>query len=596
MRSFIPFPKVSQFVFSQIIFVLSKSIAKLCHKNLRQKELLRRFSIAINMLLVACLFNVSNANAYPQSEIRKIRAPSNTPIKMFLGYDSRSGMIKEQCVNGFSQRVKGSNENSSNTFKMVSSLNEVTRDSAYDVNVKASINFGVGKVSAAYDTSFEEKLRSKLNSKSAYARYSDMAAPTFIDPSKNLLLNDKGAAAYEAVVRGRINKFVKDCGDSLIIGIQKGREFRGVGTFSASSTYKGKKREHNINLAVKYMRSKLEGGVSLSNQESSKAEELNISIIYSASGDARISGASSLKELKQAFKKFSRRPLRETQSIQYLYVIPYRDIIDNFDFNGHLSKSQLRQINQIIDGVGVLQSIRNIVSDEFKNGSSRENISKRESEQVLTALDRELSYVSGTLARAKGCPNNQALSCKNLQKRFQFFPDAESKIWRKAFLSNLYRTKAVCPSGFVITSPKGVQKCKPCKLGKEPVFLNNNEGRCRYLAEPKSKPNAKRLFAEDLIISGASGGADSGNYIDIFPDFCVKRDQGCGEKAATKLCKAKGLGNSIAWSKWRLGASNQNNKMRYRTQYANGKNCSENQQGFSQRKCRTFQYIDCEQS
>jgi len=44
----------------------------------------------------------------------------------------------------------------------------------------------VASVKASVDTSIEEQVREKVESKAAYARFTDLAAPLFVSPNKNL--------------------------------------------------------------------------------------------------------------------------------------------------------------------------------------------------------------------------------------------------------------------------------------------------------------------------------------------------------------------------------------------------------------------------
>ena len=66
-----------------------------------------------------CSFLSTNSTpllAYQQQDLRKIAAPNDTAIKMFLGYDSRTGLLKEQCIKNVTGRIHGANPDLRETY------------------------------------------------------------------------------------------------------------------------------------------------------------------------------------------------------------------------------------------------------------------------------------------------------------------------------------------------------------------------------------------------------------------------------------------------------------------------------------------------
>ena len=533
------------------------------------------------------------AHAYKPSDQRKIAAPNDTAIKLLVGYDSRTGAYREQCIRNVNQRSTGASPDADSVFRIVSSVDELTRDRSLDVSARLSVNLGVGAVSGAVDTSFEEQVREKLKSKAAYARYTDLAAPVFVSPNARLELNQRGQEAMEALKKGRFQKFERECGDSVLVGYQKGREFRGVGTLAESASFEGRSRDIKTELAARYMLSKMSASVSLSQAETREAKDLQMEISYTASGDTRVQGAHNFRKLREAFEAFSARPLRETQTYRFVYVVPYKDILDIEDFGLGLGPRQMRKVETILNGLGALQGALNTARADVKHGSSVGPVDQRDVKHAAQALNRELNYLKGKMRESKGCLHEWTQACENLLARFSNFPDIERPRWAEDFMRNAYGSPATCTAGFVVTHPSGKQLCRQCALAKEPAFLNGGEAKCRYLAENKPAQGTQRLWAEDLIVSKASGGSDGGNNVDVYPDVCNRADKGCGEKAATRLCREKGLGDAAQWAKWDWRSGNPIHATRFRTQYANGKLCSEGQNDFTRNQCRTFKFVDC---
>ena len=552
-----------------------------------------RRRVALITATVFGLLLVGPALAYKPSDQRKIAAPNDTAIKLLVGYDSRTGAYKEQCIRNVNQRTKGASPDADSVFKIVSSVDELTKDRSLDVSARLSVNLGVGAVSGSVDTSFEEQVREKLKSKAAYARYTDLAAPVFVSPNARLELNQRGQEAMEVLKKGRFQKFERECGDSVLVGYQKGREFRGVGTLAESSSFEGRSRDIKTELAARYMLSKMSASVSLSQSETREAKDLQMEISYTASGDTRVQGAHNFRKLRQAFEEFSARPLRETQTYRFVYVVPYKDILDIDDYGLGLGARQMRKVETILNGLGALQSALNTARADVKHGPSTGRVDARDVKNAAQALNRELNYLKGKMRESKGCLHGWSQECDNLHARFSNFPDIDRPRWADDFMRNAYGSPATCPSGFVVTHPSGKQLCQQCALAKEPSFLNGAEAKCRYIAEGKPAQGTKRLWAEDLIVSKASGGSDGGNNVDVYPDVCNREGKGCGEKAATRLCREKGLGEAALWEKWDWRSGNPIHATRFRTQYANGKLCREGQNDFVRNQCRTFKYIDC---
>lgn len=543
-------------------------------------------------LLVAFIWS-SSANAYKADEARKIAAPVDTAIAMLLGYNSRTGNYAEQCLKSVSQRRTGQSPPADANFKMVSSMNEFTRDRSFDLAVAMKANFAITSVSGSVDTSFEEKMRKKVESKAAYARFSDLAAPVFVAPNAKFELNQRGEEALAAAAKGRVQRFERECGDSVIIGFQKGRYFTGVGTLSNISSFKSREQDTKVKLAARYMAVKMSASVQMGEQETEDAEELSIEIDYSMSGDTRVKGATNFRQLRRAFRQFQARPLSETQTYQYVYVIPIKDLVSTADFDFGLSPQQARKVQTIINGLGVLASAKNVARIEKRKGSGGPNKDQRKVSRAYKALNTEFGYLVGQLRKAKFCLRGVNKPCRNMYERFINYPDSEKRGWLKPFINNAYASTEACNWGYPVSTPTGRRLCKQCSLGREPTFINGKEGACSYIAKAKPGKKNKRLWAHELKISSAKGGSDSGSALDVYPDFCVAKNTGCGQKAANKLCQQRGLGKAKKFKKWDWRPNNPIHSNRFITHYGNGKKCSVKKDSFSGGKCRTFKYIDC---
>jgi len=82
---------------------------------------------------IISLLDFSHSQAYQQSELRKIAAATDTPIKMFIGYGTRTGQYKKQCIKQIAERTKEQSPDAQSVFKMISSMEEMTRDRGMDI-------------------------------------------------------------------------------------------------------------------------------------------------------------------------------------------------------------------------------------------------------------------------------------------------------------------------------------------------------------------------------------------------------------------------------------------------------------------------------
>lgn len=546
--------------------------------------------------LGACLLSAPAA-AYVTGDAIKIAAPINQNIEMLIGYDSKTGKYKESCLQAVAGRSQGKSPDSDSVFRLANSMHDITRERNLAVNVALDLNFGIGAGSAEVDTRFEKKVRNKVEKTAAFAMFRDLGPTVYVEPTATFALNETGEQAYTAVAKGNFKKFKRTCGDSVLVGFQKGRVFKGVGSLARSESFSDAKRDIKTKLAARYMLHKMSASVELNEREIEQASKLNIEIDYSASGDALLDGATDIQQLKQVFRKFSKLPKKQTSTYQYVFYMPYSELLSQSALDFGLNRKEWRKLNTILDGVFAIQAAKFSVARMVR--ASKKGDKKKRLKATKARFSKELRHLSRTLRSNKGCIGRNSVACKNLGERFSSnkYPNANKRQQINAFVErSVNSSNDVCAVGYPISKPNGQSLCQRCPFAKQPVFLQGKNGACAYLAKPKAKQNVKRLWAKDLkTTKKVQQEAGVNTTVAQYPNYCNKANKKCGKATAAKICQAQGLGALVDHRVWRPGGLKVADN-RPRTIYPDGSRCQAKPDDFEQVKCLSYQYIDCEKA
>ena len=568
------------------------------------------------------LITLQTSSAYQPDASIKIAAPSKVPVTLLMGYDSRRGEYKETCVKmvkgSFNKRTQlGADERSDSTFKLVNSVSELTENRSLSVATSAKANFGVWSAAASVDMNFEERFKEETNSTLVQIHFEDLEAPIYTNFNAKYVFNERGKKAFKALTKGRKNKFLSECGDSVVVGKGYGRTMDAVGTASIKKTLSSRDRSLKTAAAGRYMLIKMGAEVAVSDEKVELDKDTEIQIHYALSGNARVAAPTNLKQLKRTYREFTAAE-NNTSSLLHLYHVPIFQVVEDAYDELALSKRQRNQIHAIIRGISVLESARNDAYLDILAAKERNRLRTvaAQAKTDLTdgiyfpqledvdkyrrahaALSREHRLLVGKARRLKGCTAFFGRECKSLYARLQQFKEVSTGVgtntgktrWYSQFLKNAYESPKACEKGYPISNPNGTRRCQKCAPGKEPRFDGSKQGKCDYIVERKKAKNNIRLFAQDLILKENKNGKAA-----QYPAYCIGKNKGCGQAAANRICKSKGHGEAVEFAAWDWRPSNSIHHKKYRVIMANGKACKEKGGDASTPvTCHMFKAIEC---
>lgn len=538
--------------------------------------------------------------AYQQIDVEQVAPPSGE-VAMLRGYNSRTGALTNVClkpVPNLKGHAEAVNPDGTQSFEYINTVAEMMEAAKLDVAAKLKVSVGLGSGSASVNVSRYKKMESSVSTGAMWAHYEDMEAPVFANPAAKYQLTDEAKKVLEHANKlGKPQKFENFCGDMVVIGLQSGRYAEGVVTNRSESNQTEQEKHLKVAAAISYMRSKASVSVETNDSSSSMQSTETMQIDFRTSGDVEMQGISGIGSFKRAFRKFQKQPREDSRSLKYMFIIAMPDLVGKEQFSMGLSSKRLRKVNTILRGLSVIQgALRTAKIDVGRYGIKKTNAPKP---NALRNLRKEHQYLKAKFKRSGGCMNKWSKECQNLYERFQRykypadFKQRESAA--KRFIKTAYASKTYCASGYPVSTPTGKRLCKRCDIAKEPKFIKGQEGRCNYITLNQPAKNSTRLWAHDLKIQESKQSGEAGMYTQVltYPDKCKSKGKECGQKAANRLCKSKNFGKATAFKIWDWPGSNPLHKERFYTQYANGKKCSANKNGFTPNRCRTFKYIDC---
>ena len=548
----------------------------------------------IIVMTLALLSVTAPVFAYKQMDVIKLAAPNDTPIKLLLGYDSTTGTFVEQCISANNlKKTSGKDPDGKADFRFVQSMQEVLQEENLDVSVKLSIQVPLAGVSANADVEQFKSKQSSVEQGMLYGTFRDLKKPRFVSPNTRLRLNNKGSKEFERSIK-KVNPamFRKQCGDSAVVGFQQGRHIRVFGNLRSTSNQSQEDKSTKLKLAARYLMSKFSANVELNTLEKKKAKELKVAVAYTTSGNARFKGATNLRELRKVWRDFTELPLKQTLSTSYVYIVQYKDLLPKDEFTLGVSRKQIRDVENIVNGLLVLDRARVKAKQAVREASTKQE--KARYQITLDRLNKEIKQIRLWLKDNNGCTGKKGDSkaCQNQGNRLRSLAKL-NKSQTLSFLKLATRPSTKACAHYPVTAPSGRTKCRQCGLAKQPIFLNGKDGACGYLAEQSKAKNSVRLWAKDLKSSKmieAEAGVKTA--VAVYPNYCNKRNKKCGQATADRICQREGYGQSTDHQIWHAGGLGVVSA-KPRTVYENGKTCRVNPDGFERKLCKTFVYVDC---
>ena len=544
----------------------------------------------IILIFVIGLLLISNVNSkgYHQKNVTRVAAPSEGGITILRGYDSKTGTLAETCLKTTNLSFEeGKGELLTSSYKFVHSAQEIIQEKEWGISAKLAYTGVVASGSVNVEANFYKRNEKNIENGAAFISFYDSAKPKFANSAKNYELNLGAKVLIEKSIRkGKHNLFNRRCGDSVIIGHVQARSFTALGFMEATSELSQEDKETKVAAAGRYMGAQFGMNVEVRGKKLSKKERKQITIDFTASGDPELPSAKNITELSTVFSAFTTLDKSQTLDYIYVYTIPYEKLVDLQNLDLGISQKRLKSINQIIDASYLIARARNQAKVQFKKEKNQGK--KLKYNMSFDFLREEYKNVISILKSEKGCLK-QSKRCDNLTQRFKSFPSSNNaqKINKFIERATIYGKKCY---GFPVTRPNGLPMCSICNDGREPSFLNQNEGKCVYIVNKKKPRKGKRFFAKDLKKS-KNFFIEAGVKVKvtIYPNYCNKPSKDCNKKAAKKLCKKLGFNQSAGFGLWKRSHNTSSTKFAY----PNGKFCKASRNNFSAIKCKTFSYIDC---
>ena len=546
------------------------------------------------MLKLIILFTLISgqvfARGYHQKDVSRVLAPSEGGIAILRGYDSRSGNLAETCIKNKDLKTEfGQGKPLKSHFEFVRSIEEISREKDWGISSKLAYNGIMASASVDAEVNFYKKNASKISSGAVIATSYDSEQPKFASSSKNYQLTGD---AEQLLKKGKFSAFRKKCGDALVIGTLRARSFHAIGTMAFSNKLSQEEKDFKVKLAGRYIASKMSIEADGEFKKLSSEERKQVTIDYMVSGDPIMPGAVSLKQLGKLFRNFSSLSKNQTFDFAHIYTIPYDKLVNFEKIDFGIPKGQLKKVNRIIDAIYLIARARNTAIARYRM-SKKSSYGKQHQKVKLKLahefLQKEHSRLLRVLKNEKGCLNEFSKKCQNLYQRFSNFPKPKNRSKIDQFVNNATDYGKPCQS-FAVSKPNGMPMCVTCKDAREPIFLKQQNGQCRYLINKDKPKKGKRLFAKDLKkIKQHSIEAGIMTSIAIYPNYCNKPGIGCRDKAAERICKSRGFKKSTGYGLWKKVYQPKSERFTY----ADGSMCQLETNSFTPIKCFTFSYIDC---
>jgi hypothetical protein len=278
--------------------------------------------LAVVYLGVLCAPTLSSAQEYGFMTI-PAHEGNRASLDFGLGYDLRTQKAKlRSCVTFAKKKRKLEDGDESSTFSLVSSKSEIAAAKSMSASAKAGASFGGIGASASYKTSKSSKHKVHAQSKAIMARN------VIIGDSKllkigSIKLKDKYVKMLsDPKTKG---KFVQECGDALVLGLQSGVEFYGIATYTAVGTKASSKKKKGGSVSGSY--GAFSASVSADTAKKNSKDVSDSSLLITIEGTQKKGkNPTSLKGLAKAYENFKGKKKRTIKA----HLAAYSEVVENW--------------------------------------------------------------------------------------------------------------------------------------------------------------------------------------------------------------------------------------------------------------------------
>ncbi len=336
------------------------------------------------------------------------------------------------------------------TYRLVENTSEVAAESNLSIKASLKILAGGGTYSANNKTSVVGKTKSSTYSLALLASSYYYQPPRFLDVNSihfkpgiaNLLTNPAGKA-----------EFKQRCGDALVVGIQKGREFIGTATITRQDLESTSKFLTETGIGAKGAGYEANANIDYGEKMEQSFGSNNVELHVYSTGSS-LTPPTKASELNDYYKKFlntSGEPV-----ITKLYVQPYKVVADYPWENPLHEPTKDDYIGMMVAGLWELRAViddANMILDPstrkmFAMGTTKQKRNQRVSyiQRQRDAWRREYNLL---LKAALGCDKDFKNSCKGLGDFYannRFLAEQRAAIMPDIYLSDCYKTRFVNPT------------------------------------------------------------------------------------------------------------------------------------------------------
>ncbi len=467
--------------------------------------------LAVFCLGVICTPALSSAQEYGFMTI-PAHEGNRASLDFGLGYDLRTQKAKlRSCVTFAKKKRKLDDGDESSSFSLVSSKSEIAAAKSMSASAKAGASFGGIGASASYKTSKSSKHKVHAQSKAIMARNVVIGQSKLLKIGSIKLKDKYVKMLSDPKTKG---KFVQECGDALVLGLQSGAEFYGIATYTAVGTKASSKKKKSGSVSGGYGAFSASGSLSKAKKNSKDVSDSSLLITIEGT-EKKGKNPTSLKDLAQAYENFKGKKKRTIKA----HLAAYSEVVENWPIEEDFFRPVAEEnLSEMMDSLWAMQALVDEADFIVKNPSLFALGIKNKTRNKLKGEVKKLSNKWGKQLKkmkpiAKKCyESGEAAECK-VTKVFNFDVDA-----RRAQLPERY--DADCKSFAQLAKPTTYDSFKKFSIPKDELSFQ------KKTKKGKKVKKRKRL---DLL---AKAHVEKGAYkVDL--KIQVRKDWTKGKKHIT---------------------------------------------------------------
>jgi hypothetical protein len=458
-------------------------------RQLKGGDMFQRL-LAVVCLSVLCVPSLAFAQEYGLMTI-SAHDGNRASLDFGLGYDLRTQKAKlRSCVTFDKKKRKLDDSDESSSFSFVSSNSEIAAAKSMSASAKAGASFGGIGASASYKTSKSSKHKVHGQSKAIMARNVVIGKSKVLKVGSIKLKDEYVKMLSDPKTKG---KFVQECGDALVFGLQSGAEFYGIATLTKVGTKSSSKKKKSASVSAGYGPFSASGSLSSAKKNSKDISDGSLLITIEGT-EKKGKTPTSLKGLAKAFKNFKGKNKRTIKA----HLAAYSEVVENWPLEEDFFRPVAEEnLSEMMDSLWTLQALVDeadfITSNPslFALGMSKKTRKKIKG-QVKSLGKKWNKQLSKMKPIAKKCyETGESNDCK-VTKVFDFDVDN-----RRAQLPERYDVN--CKNFAQLLSATNYDSFKEFSIPKDELSFQKKTGKGKQVKDRKRL----NLLAKARVTKGA---------------------------------------------------------------------------------------------